>query len=366
MIKNNLLQEALEMSNDSLTVVNWGNIKDKYTPQINSNQNILLINFPEKWDGKFLLTLLEKVHRSDHEIYLFIEEKEDKREFVKKKIQICNLENITKSLLLIGLFIPAAREKVSMLDFQELVAHLRSSEGCPWDRKQTHQSLRPNLLEESYEVLNAIDNQDSQGMCEEFGDLLLQIVLHAQIASESRTFNLEDIITGIQKKLIYRHPHIFGDITVSGADEVIKNWEVLKAQERKENHKEQRILRSVPTSMPALSLAQAYQKRAARVGFDWETIDPVKQKIYEELNEVDSASNEQARAREFGDVLFAVVNLIRWYGFDAESLLREASARFAQRFEYIEECVEKQGKTFAEFSLAELDVFWDEAKKRSS
>jgi len=359
-----IIHSALKLSQNHLMVIPFSDLKEKYYPPFSSNQNILIIDLLDPIHIDHFYQLLAKILPEDHPITLFVHSAAAQGSFQSETLTLTEAKKNKKGIL--AIYIPAAKIKNSMLDFQELIAHLRSPEGCPWDREQTHDSLRPNLLEETYEVLHAIDEEDITGMREELGDLLLQIVLHAQIASENEKFNLEDVITGIEQKLIFRHPHIFGDKTVFGADEVLKNWEVLKAQERKENHKAQGILRSVPKNMSALSLAQAYQKRAARVGFDWETIEPVKQKVAEEFREVDAAANDVERAKELGDVLFATVNLIRWYGCDAESVLREAAERFANRFEYIEECVQKRGKTFADFTLAELDAFWEEAKKKQS
>jgi tetrapyrrole methylase family protein/MazG family protein len=364
MLNREIIERVLELSENQLTITSYPELKNKYSPSFSSNQNVLIVDLPDSGDYDSLFQLLLKIHSKDHKVTLFYPDSDERKQVNSVINSIAAIQKIRPSQQPVAIFIPGNKEKYSMLDFQELIAHLRAPEGCPWDREQTHQSLRPNLLEETYEVLNTIDEGDLGGMREELGDLLLQIVLHAQISSESENFNLEDVITGIEQKLIFRHPHIFGDKAVSGADEVIKNWEVLKAQERKENHKAQGILRSVPKDMPALSLAQAYQKRAARVGFDWETIEPVKQKVFEEFQEVDTATNDEDRAKELGDALFAMVNLIRWYGCDAESALREAAIRFANRFEYIEECVQKRGKTFADFTIAELDVFWEEAKKR--
>ncbi len=363
MIDTHILHTALALSDEYLSIVPWSEIKDKYSATFSSNQNVLVFGIKTNKDLEKLQQLTRTIHSDQHSV-IFLRFDVDAQVVNQNRIEVSKIDALKTVNPADGILIMASQEKFSLLDFQEQVAHLRSADGCPWDREQTHQSLRPNLLEETYEVLSALDREDRTEMEEEFGDLLLQIVLHAQIASEQGNFNLEDIVTGIQKKLIYRHPHIFANTVVSGSEEVIKNWEVLKAQERKENHKEQRILRSVPTSMPALSLAQAYQKRAARVGFDWETMEPVKQKIQEELQEVELAKDEKEQGKELGDVLFAVVNLIRWHGFDAESVLRDAAQRFANRFEYIEQCVEKQGKTFAEYSLVELDAFWDEAKNR--
>jgi tetrapyrrole methylase family protein/MazG family protein len=365
MINPNLIQYIYEQCEKQLGIYAWGELKNRYALPFSSNQNILIVDIINEAELQELVRSLLKLYDEDKEIWLF---NQPDAEFPAKDEEHLSLQTLKNKNDLphkeIALFIPASNEKNSMLDFQELIAHLRSEKGCPWDREQTHRSLRPNLLEETFEVLHAIDIDNVADLQEELGDLLLQIVLHSQIALEDGEFNLEDVISGIERKLIYRHPHIFGDTLVSDAGEVIKNWEVLKAAERKTNHKRQGMLHSVPVDMPALTLAQSYQKRAARVGFDWETIEPVKLKVQEELTEVETAQGAEERAKELGDVLFAMVNLIRWYGVDAESALREAAGRFASRFEYIEECVQKQGKTFADYSLVELDTFWDEAKRQ--
>jgi len=256
---------------------------------------------------------------------------------------------------------PASR---SFLPFVELIAHLRSPEGCPWDRKQTHLSLRTNLLEETYEVLDAIDGGDPDSLSEELGDLLLQIVLHAQLANEAGKFNVYDVIMGIHNKLVFRHPHVFSDWEVKDASTVIKNWEVLKSQEREQKGLRSRksLLDSVPKQLPALSLAQKYQERAARVGFDWPDIAPVIEKIEEEIGELKEAPDAASRERELGDLLFAMVNLIRWYGLDAESVLRQMNQRFLNRFSFIEEKVALQGRRMTDLTLEEMDEIWEQAK----
>ena len=365
MINPNLIQYLYQQNPKQFAIYAWNEYKNRYALPFSSNENVLVVDIQDDAELHKLAAALMQLHNGDKEIIFF---NEPDAEIPEKNREVVSLQHLLTDPITVqkngcALFVPASGGKYSMADFQELIAHLRSENGCPWDREQTHQSLRPNLLEETYEVLHAIDINNVADLQEELGDLLLQVVLHSQIALEEHEFNLEDVISGIEKKLIYRHPHIFGDTSVSGAGEVIKNWEVLKAAERKNNHKKQSMLHSVPEDMPALALAQSYQKRAARVGFDWETIEPVKLKVQEEINEVETAQNEEERAKELGDVLFAVVNLVRWYGVDAESALREAAGRFASRFEYIEECVQKQGKTFADYSLVELDAFWDEAKR---
>ncbi|NLF51427.1 MAG: nucleoside triphosphate pyrophosphohydrolase [Leptolinea sp.] len=258
----------------------------------------------------------------------------------------------------------APREKgASFEEFQEIIAHLRAPEGCPWDREQTHLSLRNNLLEEAYETLEAIDHTDMAAMREEFGDLLLQIVLHAQIASEADEFSMEDVIAGIAQKLIRRHPHVFGETEVAGVKNVLVNWEKLKQQERADNGTpEKGLLDGVPVGLPSLTQAQSLQDRAARVGFDWASIEPVWDKVLEELDEVKKAATPTEIAKELGDLLFAVVNLSRWFKVDAESALRGTNQKFRRRFKHIEKNARSTGKDLHSMSLDEMDVYWNEAK----
>ncbi len=361
-----IILKVLEKAQENLCIFPWADLEKKYYPPLSSNQNVLILGLFNKTRRMQLAQLLKKIHPPQKIVMCFQQNSQEQASFQVLHISIAEMETREFSDEFVAIYVPTSLNKNSMLDFLELIAHLRSPQGCPWDREQNHQSLRPNLLEETYEVLQAIDKMDVPGMQEELGDLLLQIVLQAQIASENDEFNFEDVVTSIEKKLIYRHPHVFGETAVANSDEVIKNWEVIKAQERRLNQKAEGLLQTIPKEMSALSLAQAYQKRAARVGFDWESITSVKQKVMEELHEVETAKDDEERSKELGDVLFTLVNLIRWYGYDAESVLREAAERFATRFHYIESCVQSQGKTFAEYSLAELDAFWEEAKKINS
>ena len=204
-----------------------------------------------------------------------------------------------------------------------------------------------------------------QGLKEELGDLLLQILLHAQISVESGEFNMADVLEGINRKIVRRHEHVFGDVKVADAHGVVQNWEKIKQQEREENGVEESkgLLDGIPTSFPALAQAQSIQDRAARVGFDWKEIEPVMDKVMEEYREVQEAPDEQERAKELGDLLFAVVNLVRWYKVDAESALRETNLKFRKRFAYIEQKSRETGKPMQEMTLDEMDVFWNEAKK---
>jgi tetrapyrrole methylase family protein / MazG family protein len=241
----------------------------------------------------------------------------------------------------------------------EIIARLRGEDGCPWDRKQTHSSLREFLLEETYEVLEALDESDYRKLCQELGDLLLQIVLHAQIASENREFKLEDVIKNINTKLIRRHPHVFGKAKVETAEEVLHNWEEIKKGERE---RESSVLDSVPRQMPALAYSQDIQRRAAQTGFDWENIDGVIDKLVEEVHEFKQAVSQDQKADEFGDLFFTLVNIARRMGIDPESSLRQANRKFYKRFSYMEKLCSERGLNLSQLSFDAQNALWDEAK----
>ncbi len=243
----------------------------------------------------------------------------------------------------------------------DIIARLRAPDGCPWDRKQTHTSLRENLLEECYEVLEALDEGDSGKLCAELGDLLMQIVLHTQIATEAGEFELEDVVNGINTKLIHRHPHVFGSLKVKDAEEVLVNWEALKKEERGTDTS---MLASVPKQMPALGYSQEIQRRVVRVGFDWEDIDGVIDKLAEEVSEFKQAATEEQREQEFGDLLFTLANIARRLGVDLEATLRQANRRFYRRFTYMEELCRQRGLDLAKLSFDEQNTLWEEAKQK--
>jgi tetrapyrrole methylase family protein/MazG family protein len=242
----------------------------------------------------------------------------------------------------------------------DIIAKLRAPGGCPWDGKQTHTSLRENLLQECYEVLETLDEGDSEKLCDELGDLLMQIVLHTQIATEAGEFEMGDIVNSINTKLIHRHPHIFGSLEVGNADEVEHNWEILKQEEREVGTS---MLASVPRQMPALSYSQEIQRRVAQVGFDWKDIDGVIDKLAEEVSEFKQADSQQESAWEFGDVLFTLANIARRLGIDLEAELRQANQRFYRRFTYMEELCRRRGVELSKLSFDEQNVLWEEAKR---
>lgn len=262
-----------------------------------------------------------------------------------------------------ALYLPALGEMSSFERFQEIIAHLRAPEGCPWDRKQTHTSLRQYLLEEAHEVLDAIEREDTAALTEELGDLLLQIVLHTQIAIDDGEFYMADVLRHINQKMIRRHPHVWGDVNVNGAEQVVTNWEALKRQEKANNGKaDESILDSIPKGLPSLLQAYQYQARAAKVNFDWERVEDVIAKVREEMAEVQTAADDAHRTEEIGDLLFVMVNWARWLKVEPEMALRDANAKFYRRFRYVEQQAAQSGKPMTDHTLAELDAFWNQAK----
>jgi len=248
--------------------------------------------------------------------------------------------------------------------FDELVgvmARLRRKDGCPWDREQSHESLKPYIIEETYEVLDAIDRKDDDELREELGDVLLQIVFHAQIAAEQSRFTMDDVAAAIVEKLKRRHPHVFGNVEVEDSREVLRNWEEIKKEEGKDS-----VLDGVPDGLPALLKAQRVQEKVRRVGFDWESIGGTFDKVREEIGELEKAVKDGDQAGiedEFGDILFSLVNVARFLDINAEESLRQTTKKFSHRFRYIENRIEEKGeRPIEEYSLEELDALWNEAK----
>ncbi len=259
------------------------------------------------------------------------------------------------------LYLPATPGSHSLAALADTVAILRSPNGCPWDKEQTSMSLRSDLIEEMAEVLEAIDGEDEAGLCEELGDLLFHIVFQAQIAAEGEAFTLGEVIAGINAKLIRRHPHIWGEAQVSDSEQVILQWEEIKAREKKE--KGESLLDNLPAALPALYQSQKIQKRARNVGFDWATIDGVYDKLAEETMELKAAKSSESRQTELGDMLFSVVNLASWLNIDAESALRDANHRFGQRFRQVEKLAMENGVAVDKSNAEQLLAYWDEAKR---
>ena len=278
-------------------------------------------------------------------------------------------------------YLPALEPLQLPREFDSLVyvmGRLRGPGGCPWDREQTHDSIKHHLLEEAYEAVDAMDANDPDTLAEELGDLLLQVVFHSQLAVSNEEFTLSDVVSHIVTKLVRRHPHVFGDVEVSGAEHVLRNWEVIKAGEREAKAKAGRkfdsaeaanqglegtgLLLSVPRAMPSLDRAQQLQVRAARVGFDWSEISGIYEKVKEELEELRVEESVERRTEELGDLLFVLVNLGKWMGINAEEALRRANDKFLNRFTAMERAIVGEGKKLREMSVEEMDRYWDGVK----
>lgn len=248
-------------------------------------------------------------------------------------------------------------------DFLDVLDNLR--EKCPWDRKQTNESLRPNTIEEVYELCDALVREDNPNICKELGDVLLHVAFYAKIGEEKGEFDIYDVCDKLSKKLIFRHPHIYGDVKADSADTVIQNWEKIKQREKDGNKS---VLSGVPDALPALIKANRIQEKARNVGFDWETPEQVWDKVKEEIAEVEAeikADNKNVRNidEEFGDLLFSVINAARLYGVDPENALEHTNRKFIKRFNHVEAKVKDSGRTFGDVSLEEMDCYWNEAKK---
>lgn len=256
------------------------------------------------------------------------------------------------------------KNSYDMQDLIKIMQILRSPGGCPWDAEQTHESIKKNLIEETYEVIEAINKNDKELMCEELGDLLMQVVFHAQMEEESGSFVFGDITDGICKKLIERHPHVFGEVSISGVDDVLTNWDAIKRKSKGQKTTTQ-SMNSVPRELPALMRATKLQKKAADVGFDWSDVSGALDKLEEEIAELRQAIGNNDRenmSEELGDVLFSAVNVSRFIKTDAEEALTAASDKFLARFTKVEKLAENRGIDMNSSTLEELDKLWDEAK----
>jgi len=263
------------------------------------------------------------------------------------------------------LYLPAVAPERNFRTFgglEAIVHRLRAPGGCPWDRAQTHESLKRFLLEEAYETLAALDEGDPAKLREELGDLLLQVLLHTEIAGESGEFRLGDVVENIGRKLIRRHPHVFGDVHVETPEQVVDNWEAIKRDERDERAGGRPLLGSVPAAMPALAHSQALQSRASTVGFQWPDIERVLEKLVEELDELSKVEDAAARRDEMGDVLFVLTSVARHLGVDAEEALRLAARKFRGRFTRMEALAQERGRDLMQLSLSEMEALWQEAK----
>ena len=265
---------------------------------------------------------------------------------------------------MVNLYTEATKRKYTMDDFIDIMKKLRAPDGCPWDKEQTHASIRNNFLEETYEVVDAIDRNDSVDMCEELGDVLMQVVFHAVMAEEEEKFNFSDVVDGVCKKLVYRHPHVFGDVVAETSEKVLDNWDKLKRVEKSQETYTD-TLKSVPAAFPALLRAQKVQKRASKAGYDFTDVSEAFSKIGEETCELEnelSKGDKTALTDEIGDLLFSIVNVGRILGIDCEEALSRSTVKFTDRFEKAENYIIADGYDIKELSADKLDEYWNKAK----
>lgn len=313
------------------------------------------------------LTLMEKLP-DDYDVYI-VTAAGSKGESIRK-VPLYELDREVALDNLTSVYVPPVTDDVILYkQFSKLrgiIAQLRGPNGCPWDKEQTHHTLKKYLLEEAYELIEAINEEDIDHMIEEMGDVLLQIMLHAQIGEDEGYFSIDEVIESISAKMVRRHPHVFGDVHAETADDVVKNWQEIKEAE-KGIETSKSPLADVGNHLPNTLRAYEIQKKAAKVGFDWEQVEDAWAKVREEINEFEAEVKKQAREQtvnEFGDILFALINIARFYKINPEEALFGTNQKFIRRFSYVEECVLRSGKDFQDFSLEELDQFWNEAKNK--
>lgn len=334
---------------------------------VNMRQHILIAQVYDAFSASEVkLTLMEK-YRDDYPVTIVTAAGSSGEQL--RTVPLYELDQAAEINNLTTVYVPPVQNDEDALrdwvTFRQIIATLRGPNGCPWDQKQTHESLKKYLLEETHEFLAAVDAEDDFAMVEELGDVLLQVFLHAQIGEDNGYFTLEEVLASINEKMIRRHPHVFGDVTVEDADAVVTNWEAIKKAEK--GHKvDGSLLKSEYRSTSALQTSYNYQKKAATVGFDWPNVEDAWEKFAEEWQEFreEIANGSQiSRLDEFGDVLFTLVNLARFYKISPEEAMIHANEKFARRFNYVEQRVQESEKTFESFTLDQLDAFWDEAKR---
>ena len=340
-----------------LQLVDAVEMAGRYHPPLNPDLPVLLGQlYSRALAADVKLTLMNQ-YPDDHEVTLV--HAAGTRGQRIDRLPLYELDRRESIAHLTTLYVPPLPGVTGFEGLQDTVAHLRAPGGCPWDREQTHKSLRAGLLEEAYETVAAIDAGDVRALQEELGDFLLQVLLQVQIATEEGEFKMVDVISGIDAKLKHRHPHVWGDRMVAGTGEVLQRWEELKREEKGKQHS---TLDGVPAALPAVQQADTYSRRAARVGFDWSNPGSVADKVREEMAEVEAATTPEELEAELGDLLFAVVNWARWLKVDPETALRQASNRFARRFRGVERVARERGLEMAALTIDEMEVLWQQVK----
>ncbi len=349
---------------DGLQVHDALDVASLFYPAVNADFPVLIGQVYSRLVASDLKEVLMAVYPPEHPVVL-MHGAGSENELVER-VMLYEIDHSEATSYLTSLYVPPVAEKSDMSAFADAIAVLRSPDGCPWDIKQTPQSMRDGFLEEMAEVLDAIDREDWDNLQEELGDLLLHITMQAQMAAEEELFTLSDVIGGIYAKIIRRHPHVWGTKSVDGADDVVLNWDEIKAQEKAAKGLPEPLFESVfdgiQNILPALAQSQKIQKRVRKVGFDWQDIEGVYDKLLEEVDEVRSAESPEHEAEEIGDLLFVTVNLAKWLGVDAEIALREANLKFEKRFREVERLAFERQLDLLEQDEAKLIELWNEAK----
>jgi tetrapyrrole methylase family protein / MazG family protein len=337
---------------------------------IHMNQQLIIGQVYDAFIASEVKLTLMELYPYDYEVMLVTAagSKEEKVE----RIPLVELDRAAGLSNLTSLYVPAVKEMESAFKqygtLREIISTLRGPDGCPWDREQTHQSLKKYLIEETYELLEAIDEDDIDHIIEELGDVLLQVMLHAQIGEDDGMFTMEEVIESLASKMVRRHPHVFGTVDVENTEQVKVNWDKIKQQEKGGGEESSSMLKDIAKGMPALLKSYEYQKKAAKAGFDWHDPKGAWDKVREEIKEFEKEvenGNETEITKEFGDILFALVNVARFYNVFPEEALAMTNTKFFRRFSYVEKQVRSSGKSFEDFTLEELDAFWNEAKKNN-
>lgn len=346
---------------NGLAIIDAFDIKNQI---IDKNKNIIITQVYNKLIASEVKLHLLDVYGDDVNV-TFVRAAGVKGEEIVREIPLYELDRVEEIDYLTSIFISSQKNTYDSIEYLvNIMELLRSPEGCPWDREQTHQSIKRCVVEEAYELVEAIENDDDDGIIEELGDLLFQVIFHAQMAREDGYFNLRDIIKTICTKMITRHPHVFSDVKVKNSDEVLSNWDEIKKKEKSIETVTEEMQR-VAKGLPALIRAEKIQKKAQKVGFEWDNVDDAFKKVFEEYNEVKDVYKSKNTLRildEIGDLLFAIVNVSRFLNIDSEDALNSTCNKFISRFEHIEKSAKSLGKTLDDMTLEEMDALWNEAK----
>lgn len=367
-----VIVEGLSFVEPTLTAVAWDaldglqlfdaiDLTQYQYPPINPAMPLLLGQVYSRMLAAELKLLLMSVYPDEHPVQLI--HGAGMPDQVVEQLPLYEIDRSEHTAHLTSLFIPALPAGSSLMGLAETVAILRSPNGCPWDQEQTPQSMRTGFLEEASEVLDALDNDDPDGLAEELGDMFYHLVMQTQMAAEEELFRLPDVLAAIDAKLKRRHPHVWGDWEVTDSDHVVRNWEMIKQTEKGDPAVPTSLLASIPQALPALAQSQKIQTKVNQVGFDWDEIGGVYAKLHEELQELQAAQSAQEQAAELGDLLFITVNLARWLKIDAESALREANLKFKRRFQLVEQLAAERNLELAALTMVQLEALWQEAKQ---